>query len=141
MIQVNSASGEDTEEFTSEDEDGPEDLDSFDSDVEDEMSALNRSQRALDAQVGTWSLEARGQSQITETPLASRLTHSVMNPHLYRNLLDAGGLDGLAQILHAPTNWEAQYTDLVITNKYAMAMFENLRRLPENPPFERYSRP
>ena len=115
------------------------------SDVEDDHLAtterrLENNQRFLNAEVSGWTLEPRSAStppsgdtiQLIRKPTASKMSHRLLNPFIYRNLQDVGTFDDLATLLDSPSNWIERYLNLVASNPIIQNFFSRFRRLPDD---------
>ena len=103
----------------------------FETDTEDEeqysiSARLQQNQQYMDRQISpesggsSWILESQPRTTSEGTnvvlirkPTASNLSHRLLNPYIYRNIGNVGSLDALARLLQSPSDWEAQYNEVV----------------------------
>ncbi|KAJ3316531.1 hypothetical protein HDV06_003312 [Boothiomyces sp. JEL0866] len=62
-------------------------------------------------------------------PTASKMSHRLLNPYIYRNIKDVGDLTGLAAMLNTPPNWEELYNQ-VVEKRSVTESLDELRNLP-----------
>ena len=86
----------------------------------DVATRLQQNKEFLEGEMTSWTLV----NQNSKTPLgddillipkptASRLSHRLLNPYIYKTIQDVGGLNGLVTLLNVPDNWEDTYNDLI----------------------------
>ncbi|KAJ3253714.1 hypothetical protein HK103_000372 [Boothiomyces macroporosus] len=62
-------------------------------------------------------------------PTASKMSHRLLNPYIYRNINDVGGLAGLSTMLNTSSNWEELYNQ-VVEKRSVIESLDELRNLP-----------
>jgi hypothetical protein len=124
----------------------------FENETEDEethsvAARLLHNQQYMDQQItsqpgarSAWVLEPQNWKAdddsdviLIRKPTASNLSHRLLNPHIYRNIQDAGSLNDLAILLETPLKWEERYNQIV-EDGYINALLNNFRNLQDNTP-------
>jgi hypothetical protein len=124
----------------------------FENETEDEethsvQTRLLQNQQYMDQQItsqlgarSAWALEpqhwkADDDSDVIliRKPTASNLSHRLLNPHIYRNIQDAGSLNDLAILLETPLDWEERYNQ-VVEDGYIIDKMNRFRNLQDNTP-------
>ena len=79
----------------------------------------------------SWKTTEGSDVILIRKPTASNLSHRLLNPHIYRNIKNAGTLDDLAALLDTPDDWEERYNQAVADEDIILDM-EDFRNLPDN---------
>ena len=123
----------------------------FDSDIDDEdqhpvFHRLVQNQDFMDNQISTlsgadsaWVLEDQSGTTTDGTtvvlirkPTASRMSHRLLNPFIYRNIRNVGTLNDLAVLLDAPDDWEDRYNHQVVGDEDMICDMDLFRNLPDD---------
>ena len=105
-------------------------------------SRLLQNQEYMDRQIKSensgWILEPQSWPTALGTnvilirkPMASNLSHRLLNPHVYRNIGNVGSLNDLARHLHTPGDWEARYNEIIRDGRIN-TLFDHFINLPED---------
>jgi hypothetical protein len=118
----------------------------FEADMEDEEQVsvalrLVQNQEFLDQQIAspsawvlepqTWQTTEGTDVVLIRKPTASNLSHSLLNPYIYRNIQKVGTLNDLAALLDTPDDWEVRYTQ-VVADGYIIRMLNLFSALPDD---------
>ena len=96
----------------------------------DERLAQNKDY--METQIAGWKVESQiwenQEFQLIVKPTASKLSHRLLNPFIYRNIKNVGTLNQLSILLDAPEDWETHYNQVrgnyVVNNQ--LEEFRNL---------------
>jgi hypothetical protein len=102
-------------------------VDTVDEEQHSISTRLEQNQQYMDQQItpppgetSAWVLEPQSWTTTENTPVvlirkptASNMSHRLLNPHIYRNIKNAGTLDDLAALLDTPDDWEERYNQVV----------------------------
>ena len=92
---------------------------------------LRQNTRYLELKGSSWKLSNMEDGiTLIRKPTASHTIHRILNPYIYRTLQKMSTLDRFAEIIGAPTNWEAVYNDKVGSNNVLVRKFNRFRTLP-----------
>jgi hypothetical protein len=88
--------------------------------------------------ISAWLLEPQSWTTTEGTPVvlirkptASKMSHRLLNPFIYRNIQNAGTLDELVALLDTPDNWEDRY-DQVVADGDIIRDMDDFRSLPDD---------
>ena len=121
-------------------EDDNDSVDSEVSDIEDEIALetiLQRNRAYLLNQIATWSVQttqlASGERvQVILKPRASKMNYKLLYPSIFCKLKNLGGLDNLATLVKAPTDWKTTYDAKISKNASILSAFARYKGLAEN---------
>jgi hypothetical protein len=112
----------------------------FEADGEDEAQQttdlrLAQNKDFMETEIAGWNADRQiwqnQEFQLVVKPMASKLSHRLLNPFIYRNIQNVGSLDQLAILLDAPPDWEVRY-DHVKRNSIIQRQFEVFRNLDDD---------
>lgn len=97
----------------------------------------NRERIAEYVKEGKWKIEREKDSSfiLMRNPTTSQIMdHRVLHPALFCQIQKLDSLDQLAQMVGAPSDWEAKYEQLIPGNETIQEYFTDFRNLPESAP-------
>ena len=112
----------------------------FEADGEDEAQQttdlrLAQNKDYMETEIAGWNADRQiwqnQEFQLVLKPMASKLSHRLLNPFIYRNIQNVGSLDQLAILLDSPPDWEVRY-DHVKRNSIIQRQFEVFRNLADD---------
>ncbi|KAJ3253378.1 hypothetical protein HK103_000698 [Boothiomyces macroporosus] len=105
-------------------------------DGDDVALRFTQNEEYMEAEIEQWETRELKKTNSAGVPIklvvkpqASKMSHRLLNPYIYRNIKDIDGLAGLATMLNTPPNWEEKYNQ-VKEKRTVIHSLTALRRLP-----------
>ena len=100
-------------------------------DLSPSSTHLQYCKRFIDEHISGWNVESPNENgiQLVINPTVSELPHDALHPALLRCVGDVGGINNLAEILSAPSDWE-QLIRLAYETNRIPAQLNQVRSLP-----------